>query len=178
MQEFSYPLRLAGYGFSAEAVPRGVQFTVSGWTERLPRVWKDSLAEFLALDLDEGTFKDLKDEAKRSLESLDKNQPYATAGYYGSLLRSPERFAYGRERVLAALEGVRVGDVKGYFKPEGRVRALVQGGLSEAAAMDMLAVFKEALGVKGGPSPEFFTPMRIRRAREVRSGEERSDGAA
>ena len=66
MQEFSYPLRLAGYGFSVEAVPRGVEFTVSGWTERLPRVWKDSLAEFLALDLDEGTFVDLKDEARHS----------------------------------------------------------------------------------------------------------------
>lgn len=72
MQEFSYPLRLAGYGFSVEAVPRGWEFTVSGWTERLPCVWRDSLTEFLAQDLDDSTFKDLKDEVKRSLESLDK----------------------------------------------------------------------------------------------------------
>ena len=71
-------------------------------------------------------------QARRGLESLDKNQPYATAGYYGSLLRAPEKFAYGRERVLSALQSVEIGDVKDYFKREGRVRALVQGGLSEA----------------------------------------------
>lgn len=42
----------------------------------------------------------------------------------------------------------------------------------------MLVVFKATLGVRDGPSTDFFTPLRIRRAREVWADTEDSNVAS
>ncbi|HKJ00033.1 MAG TPA: insulinase family protein [bacterium] len=112
LNEYGYPIKEAGLGYSIDAVRGGIVLSLSGYSARMLDLLKFLMPRLQRVNVDERTFESLKEQARRDLVNASLDQPYRQSQYYARLLL--EQPNYTREALLSALEPLTLRDVRDY----------------------------------------------------------------
>lgn len=169
LNEFSYPVTLAGLEYSLWSDKQGIRLNFSGYSDRILELVRTISGKLREVQVDEKTFAELKERKRRSYTNFHLQQPYQQAFYYRSLLLEDRKFAlwdYEKE-----LDQISLKDLQAYAAGPLFARTFLEGAIygnldaseTRTAVDDLL----KALG--GSPLPE---SERYRESiRQISSGE-------
>ncbi|MEZ4742339.1 MAG: insulinase family protein [Bdellovibrionota bacterium] len=82
LEEWKYPITLAGLSFNIQRIDRGISLQFSGYSENIPFLIESISKKLLLLDVDQKTFEDIKSELKRMVINSYKAPAYQQAIYH------------------------------------------------------------------------------------------------
>ena len=157
LNEFAYPARLAGLGYSFASGYEGVYFSVSGYDESAPRLFGSVLEQMQDVLISEETFAALKDNVIRGLRSFPRQDAYMIVrAYYYAVLNARD---YTPEAKLEVAESLTLNDVREFARTlydRAFVEALVHGNIGADRALEMTRQLQRTLGVEPIPWEETF----------------------
>jgi insulysin len=155
LNEFGYPVKEAGLGYSLDASKEGIGLTLSGYSPRMLALLDQLAAKLKQVDISEATFASLKERTLRGIQNQKFGQPYDQAHYYlGLLLEDP---AIPREDLEAALSGVTLSELRAYaarLYDRVYLEGVVSGNLDPVAARIALERVQKRLGAAVLPASE------------------------
>ncbi|MBF0350642.1 MAG: insulinase family protein [SAR324 cluster bacterium] len=112
LNEFSYPVRMAGLDFSLSTDKKGVLLSVGGYSDKLPDLLVTISQKLKDITIDESTFQSIKEKLLREYQNFQFQATYQQAFYYRSLLLEKEKFSlFDYEKILPDLT---LNDLKKY----------------------------------------------------------------
>lgn len=155
LNQFGYPVRLAGldYGFSAERT--GIRLTLSGYSPRMLDLLEELAARMRRVPLSPERFAAVKERLARSFDNQRFAQPYRQAGYFQQLLLSEP--AFRREAMERALAGLTLAEVQAYARQlydRTYIEGVVAGSLHRADAAAALERLYARLGARPLPAAQ------------------------
>ncbi len=114
LNEFGYPVRLAGLEYGINVDKKGINLTFSGYSDRILELVKTVAGHLKKITIDKKTFNTLKEVRARRYQNFHFQQPYQQAFYYRSLLLEGKKFSimeYEKE-----IKKIRLNDVKKFTK--------------------------------------------------------------
>ena len=145
LNEFSYPILLAGMSYSIGVNKEGLSLEFGGYSDKLPELVKTLAGRLRNVSVSKATFVELKEKKRRSYQNFHLQQPYQQAFYYRSLLLEDRKFAlwdYDREIQKITLKDVKSFMRKNLFK-RMYVEGLAYGNLDAETIRETLAPLLE-----------------------------------
>ena len=145
LNEFSYPILLAGMSYSIGVNKEGLSLEFGGYSDKLPELVKTLAGRLRNVSVSKATFVELKEKKRRSYQNFHLQQPYQQAFYYRSLLLEDRKFAlwdYDREIQKITLKDVKSFMRKNLFK-RMYVEGLAYGNLDTETIRETLAPLLE-----------------------------------
>ena len=93
LNEFGYPVRLAGLEFGINVNKKGIILTFSGYSNRIFELIREVSSRLKEITIDKKTFKALKEVRVRRYQNFHFQQPFQQAFYYRSLLLEGRKFS-------------------------------------------------------------------------------------
>ena len=158
LNEFSYPILLAGMGYSVGVNKEGLSLEFSGYSDKLPELVKTIAGRLRNATVSKATFAELQEKKRRSYQNFHLQQPYQQAFYYRSLLLEDRKFAlwdYDREIQKITLRDVKTFMRKHLFK-RMYVEGLAYGNLDAETARKTLAPLLKTFAEQPLPPDERF----------------------
>jgi len=135
LNSFAYPATLAGLNFSISANTRGLDFQVSGYSDKQQELLAKLFDRLTDYDTLAPEFERVKTQLDRDWRNADKRPPYAQLfSDLSVIMFSPQ---WSTEDKLASLKGITVEDMKPFIESlyqGGDARVLVYGNFSEPDA--------------------------------------------
>jgi insulysin len=131
LNEFKYPVSLAGLDFGLRNTKEGVQITFSGYSDRILELVARVTRQLREVQVNEETFAALKDAQLRSYRNFYLQAPYQQAFYHRSLLL--ESFRHSIMEYEQIIPDVTLNDVRQHAKrlyQTAYVEGVVYGNLS------------------------------------------------
>jgi len=82
LEEWKYPITLAGLSFDIQRIDRGISLDFSGYSENIPFLIEAITKKLTIIDINEKTFEDVKDQLKRIITNSYKSPAYQQANYH------------------------------------------------------------------------------------------------
>ncbi|HIL88329.1 MAG TPA: hypothetical protein EYM25_06425 [Deltaproteobacteria bacterium] len=158
LNEFSYPILLAGMSYSIGVNKEGLSLEFSGYSDKLPELVKTIAGRLRNASVSRATFAELTEKKRRSYQNFHLQQPYQQAFYYRSLLLEDRKFAlwdYDREIQKITLKDVKNFMRKNLFK-RMYVEGLAYGNLDAETVRETLAPLLDTLADESLPVEEQF----------------------
>ncbi len=147
LNEFAYPVRLAGLEYSIGVGKEGINLGFEGYSDRILELVKTVSTKLKQVSIDAKTFETLREKRLRRYRNFQFQQPYQQAFYYRSLLLEAQKHSiwdYERE-----IQQITIGDVKAFAKQlyeQNYVEGMVYGNLWMEPAREALDEMLEELG--------------------------------
>ena len=157
LNEFGYPVRLAGLEYGINVDKKGINLTFSGYSDRILELVKTVAGHLKKITIDKKTFNTLKEVRARRYQNFHFQQPYQQAFYYRSLLLEGKKFSimeYEKE-----IKKIRLNDVKKFTKKLFEriyIEGLAYGNLRAEPAREAAAILRQKLEAKPLPETERF----------------------
>ncbi|MEL6346232.1 MAG: insulinase family protein [Myxococcota bacterium] len=163
LQEFGYPLRLAGLGYGVDNRSRGMVITVSGYDEKLPMLFDEIVGRVQDFTIDEQRFALQKERMLREWRNQSRDRPISQSRRAFFEIISPIYFSRMGEGA-DILEALTVADLQafldGYFD-EVDARLLVHGNLTADEAQGLGAMLDAR--ILDGAAPTDRGTVRVRK---------------
>ncbi|MDH4121442.1 MAG: insulinase family protein [Deltaproteobacteria bacterium] len=149
MNEYAYPLRMAGMDFALDAGKRSIQWQVGGYSPKLMALSRQLAGRLKQVVLTEEAFQRIKEQAKRDFENRKYAQPYAQAQAAWNLnLEVP---AFSPEAMAKELPGITLADVQSFAAElfhQGYLEGTAAGNISaESVRRTAWDVYRELVGL-------------------------------
>ncbi len=137
LNEPLYDAALAGLGVNLYPHMQGLSLKLSGFSDKQPLLLETLITAMRSPEFNEERFKRIRDQLREELENSAQEKPYnqAFTHLYNNLMGS-----WTREQKLAALDRIRLADLKAFYpgllEPAG-LRLLAHGNLTTEAAIAM-----------------------------------------
>ena len=157
LNEFGYPVRLAGMEYGINVDKNGINLTFSGYSDRIQELVKTVASRLKTITIDKKTFNNLKEVRLRRYQNFYFQQPYHQAFYFRSLLLEGKKFSimdYEKE-----IKKIRLDQVKKFAKKlfdQLYIEGFVYGNLRVKPVRDAVKVLREKLGGKTLPEGKRF----------------------
>ena len=153
LNEYGYPIRLAGLSYSIEMVKAGVTVDLGGYSANMLDLLEDIVGRLKRVPIDEKRFASLKERKRRALQNARFAQPFRQAQYYRNQLLVVPNFS--RDALERELEGATLKDVQDFASRlfgKTYVQGVVFGNLSPAVLRPAIRRAIASLG--GGVLPK------------------------
>ena len=157
LNEFGYPVRLAGLEYGINVDKKGIILTFSGYSDRILELIKKVSGRLKEITIDKKTFNTLKEVRARRYQNFHFQQPFQQAFYYRSLLLEGRKFSIMDYE--KAIKKISLNDVKKFAdKIYDRIYidGLAYGNLRQEPVMEAAKVLRQKLAGKPLPEPERF----------------------
>ena len=157
LNEFGYPVRLAGLEYSINVNKKGIILTFSGYSDRILELIKKVSGRLKEITIDKKTFNTLKEVRARRYQNFHFQQPFQQAFYYRSLLLEGRKFSIMDYE--KAIKKISLNDVKKFAdKIYDRIyiEGLAYGNLRQEPVMEAAKVLRQKLAGKPLPEAERF----------------------
>jgi insulysin len=163
LNEYSYPVNLAGAAFGIGSRSRGFTLTVSGYTDKQTELLETLLQTLVAADFDQERFDIIKTEMVRGWQNAELQTPYVRLFQEAqALLVSPY---WSEEERIAAVQDITLADVQAFVPlvlENLRIEAFYHGNIVEADAREMLGIVTRYLKPSAdAPKPTFGTVVNL-----------------
>jgi len=158
LNEFSYPILLAGMSYSVGVNKEGLSLEFGGYSDKLPALVQTIAGRLRNASVSKTIFAELKEKKRRSYQNFHLQQPYQQAFYYRSLLLEDRKFAlwdYDREIQKITLKDVKNFMRKNLFK-RMYVEGLAYGNLAAETARNTLEPLLKTFADQPLPTEERF----------------------
>jgi insulysin len=167
LEEFAYPLQLAGLSFSLTDTDRGLRLTFSGYHDKQEQMLRDLTAHLAAFEVAPERFEAHRARAIRQWQSVAYEWPI----YQSVHARKQALRPYDVEaaHAIAVTEELTAGELQRFLDSlrDGLcARMFVHGNLTAPAARTMASIVEQTLLDRGSPQP-VPTPV----VRRLRAGE-------
>lgn len=168
LNEFGYPIRLAGLEYGIHVDKKGVNLTFSGYSDRIQELVKTVAGRLKKITIDNKTFNTLKEVRLRRYQNFHFRQPYQQAFYFRSLLLEGHKFSimdYEKE-----IKKIKLKDLKKFAnKLYDRlyIEGLAYGNLREETVLEAVGVLQEKLDGKPLAEAKRF----VNSVRQISAGE-------
>ncbi|ROS05452.1 secreted Zn-dependent insulinase-like peptidase [Sinobacterium caligoides] len=155
LNSYSYPAALAGLQFSVAASNRGLDLSVSGYTDKQSLLLGEVLDGLTADSYDEQRFADVKDELRRGWLNVAHQPPYRRL--VSELNRSLLATNWSEQQLLAALGQIKLADVIHYrqqFLSRVNLEVFAYGNYTADQAEGYANMIADRLAVKPGARGE------------------------
>jgi insulysin len=153
LNEYSYPVNLAGAAFGIGHRSRGYTLSVSGYTDKQTELLETLLQTLVAADFSEERFAIIRAEMIRGWQNAALQTPYVRLFQeVQALLVSPY---WSEQERIAAAQDITLADVKAFVPrmlENLRLEAFYHGNIVQADAMEMLDIVTRYL--KASPDAE------------------------
>ncbi|MEY4640157.1 MAG: hypothetical protein RLZZ227_151 [Pseudomonadota bacterium] len=163
LNEYSYPVNLAGASFGLAHRSRGFTLSVGGYTDKQTELLETVLQTLVAAEFEQERFDIIKAEMIRGLQNAALQTPYVRLFQEAqALLINPY---WSEEERIAAVQAITLDDVKA-FVPQMlgnlRIDAFYHGNVVEEDAMRMLDIVTTYLKpAPDAPVPTFGTVVNL-----------------
>lgn len=169
LQEFAYPLHLAGLSFDVASHAEGISLTLSGYDDRMHRLLADLGRALHAFEVDPARFAVVREAMVRDWRNLATARPISVAHTHLADLLDPWRF--DRTAAVPLAESLTVDDVRDYaggLLDALDARLFVHGNVTSEQALALADVVRDEILREAEPvrRPERLT-RRIPRGVEV-----------
>jgi insulysin len=169
LNEYSYPVNLAGAAFGIGSRSRGFTLSVSGYTDKQTELLETLLQTLVATDFDEERFSIIKAEMIRGWENAELQTPYVRLFQEAqALLVSPY---WSEEERIAAVRDITLDDVKAFVPrmlENLRIEAFYHGNIVQDDARQMLDIVTRYLEPSAdAPKPTFGTVVNLPEATRI-----------
>ena len=157
LNEFGYPVRLAGLEYGINVDKKGIILTFSGYSDRILELIKKVSGRLKGITIDKKTFNTLKEVRARRYQNFHFQQPFQQAFYYRSLLLEGRKFSIMDYE--KAIKKISLNDVKKFAdKIYDRIyiEGLAYGNLRQEPVMEAAKVLRQKLAGKPLPEAERF----------------------
>ncbi len=157
LNEFGYPVRLAGLEYGINVDKKGIILTFSGYSDRILELIKKVSGRLKGITIDKKTFNTLKEVRARRYQNFHFQQPFQQAFYYRSLLLEGRKFSIMDYE--KAIKKISLNDVKKFAdKIYDRIyiEGLAYGNLRQEPVMEAAKVLRQNLAGKPLPEAERF----------------------
>jgi len=157
LNEFGYPVRLAGLEYGINVDKKGIILTFSGYSDRILELIKKVSGRLKGITIDKKTFNALKEVRARLYQNFHFQQPFQQAFYYRSLLLEGRKFSIMDYE--KAIKKISLNDVKKFAdKIYDRIyiEGLAYGNLRQEPVMEAAKVLRQKLAGKPLPEAERF----------------------
>ncbi|MCH8882347.1 MAG: insulinase family protein [SAR324 cluster bacterium] len=155
LNEFGYPVKLAGLGYGLNAGKTGVELKLEGYSPRMLDLLRLLVERLPTVDISQEIFESIKERYRRGLQNQRFGQPYEQARYFRRLLL--EDPTHPREALEAELESVTLEEVQAYARrlyDRVYLEGVVAGSLDPAAARIAISRALKELGSRPLPPAE------------------------
>lgn len=149
LNEFSYPVSLAGLEYGINVDKQGINLTFSGYSDRLLELVKTVAERLKKITIDNKTFNNLKEIRLRRYQNFHFQQPYQQAFYFRSLLLEGRKFSimdYEKEIKKISLKDLKKFSAKLYENIF--IEGFAYGNLQAGPVSKVVKVLQEKLGDK------------------------------
>ncbi|MCH8842001.1 MAG: insulinase family protein [SAR324 cluster bacterium] len=153
LNEFAYPVHLAGLDYGVEAGKTGIVLTLSGYAPRMLDLLTHLADTLSRIDIGEAAFAAIKEKYQRGLQNRRYSQPYMQSAYFRRLLLRDPTFSL--EDLERELETVTRAEVLAYAESlyeRVYLEGVVVGDLD--ARMARTAISRILVGLSSQPLPE------------------------
>ncbi len=163
LNEYSYPVNLAGAAFGIAHRSRGFTLSVGGYTDKQTELLETLLKTLKEADFDQERFDIIKTEMVRGWQNAALQAPYARLFEEAqALLINPY---WSEDEQIAAVQDITLADVKGFVPrmlDNLRIEAFYHGNIVEADALQMLDLVTTYLHPAAtAPVPTFGTVVNL-----------------
>jgi insulysin len=149
LNELAYPARLAGlnYGFSGDV--EGVDLTISGFDESVPKLFENVLDHMKEFKISEETFEALKDRSVRGLKNFPKQDAWQITRYLNYEVLQEVDFR--PEDQLTILKELTLEDVRNFAKTLYEmvyIEGLAHGNIGTDGAMALTRQLQKSLNMQ------------------------------
>ncbi len=157
LNEFGYPVRLAGLEYGINVDKKGIILTFSGYSDRILELIKKVSGLLKEITVDKKTFNTLREVRGRRYQNFHFKQPFQQAFYYRSLLLEERKFSImDYEKVIKKIS---LNDLKKFAKKiydQIYIEGFAYGNLSRASVIEATRVLREKLSGKSLSKKEVF----------------------
>ncbi len=167
LNEFSYPALLAGLDYSINVDKEGINLSFGGYSDRIQELVKSIGVRLKKIDINEKTFKTLKEDRLRRYQNFNFQQPYQQAFYYRSLLLEGKKFPimnYEKE-----IKKIKLKDLKNFISKLYRkiyVEGLAYGNLRAEVVNEVTENLLKILNTESLSESKRF----VKTVRQLKSG--------
>ncbi len=163
LNEYSYPVNLAGAAFGIAHRSRGFTLSVGGYTDKQTELLETLLQTLVAADFEQERFDIIKTEMVRGWQNAELQTPYVRLFQEAqALLVNPY---WSEEEQIAAVQEITLADVKAFVPrmlDNLRLEAFYHGNIVEADARAMLGIVTTYLKPSAdAPVPTFGTVVNL-----------------
>ena len=157
LNEFGYPVSLAGLEYGINVDKKGINLTFSGYSDRIQELVKKVAGRLKTITIDKKTFNTLKESRLRRYQNFHFQQPYQQAFYFRSILLEGKKFSimdYEKE-----IKKIRLQDVNKFAKKiydRLFIEGFAYGNLRAETVREAAKVLREKLGGKILPEVNRF----------------------
>jgi insulysin len=157
LNEFGYPVSLAGLEYGINVDKKGINLTFSGYSDRIQELVKKVAGRLKTITIDKKTFNTLKESRLRRYQNFHFQQPYQQAFYFRSILLEGKKFSimdYEKE-----IKKIRLQDVNKFAKKiydSLFIEGFAYGNLRAETVREAAKVLREKLGGKILPEVNRF----------------------
>ncbi len=157
LNEFGYPVRLAGLEYDINVDKKGIILTFSGYSDRILELIKKVSGRLKDISIDKKTFNNLKEVRERRYQNFHFQQPFQQAFYFRSLLLEETKFSimdYGK-----VIKKISLNDMKKFAKnvyDRIYIEGLAYGNLHKETVIEAAKVLKLKLSGKFLSVDELF----------------------
>ncbi|MDH4248763.1 MAG: insulinase family protein, partial [Deltaproteobacteria bacterium] len=159
LNEYGYPIRLAGLNFALTSNESGLGLALNGYSARMLDLLDFLVPRLRKVAVDEATFATVKERMKRELENQPLAPPHEQSQYYWDLLMMSGEFS--NASLLAALAPLSLADVQAYAGELFRrtwMEGVVVGNLDPHRVRDALQRTLQTLGSQPLPASQQVRP--------------------
>lgn len=156
LEEWKYPITLAGLNFGISRIDRGIRLDFSGYSENIPMLVEKVTENLLKLDIDEAAFREIKEDLKRAIANSYLSDAYQQAIYQLAFLTDrltihPRTFynINAGEKQIDLITPVKFNEVKEYARTIYQEIALEGVGYGNLRGADLAAVIEKIPGILG-----------------------------
>lgn len=161
LQEFAYPLSLAGLSFEFSPSSEGLVLTVSGYDDRIQRLMTDLGRAVHGLEIDAGRFEVVREALVRDWRNLATARPISQT--HTALAEALDPWRLDRQAAIPIAEALTLADVRAYaggLLDEVDARLFVHGNYSTERARSLAQTVRDEFLRDARPAER---PQRITR---------------
>jgi len=162
LNEFGYPVRLAGLDFNISSDKKGINLILEGFSDRILELTKSVADHLKKIKINNNTFNILKEIRSRNYKNFFFQQPFKQTFYYRALLLEGRKFSiidYEKEIKKIKLHHLKEFTKKLYDR--GFIEGLAFGNLKSTNLKSTIKEFSQRLGIKPLSKADLFTnPVR------------------
>ena len=149
LNEGVYPIQLAGLSYHLGVEKKGVNLSVSGYSERILDLLQLVAQNLTEINIDEQKFHDLKDNMIRQIENRKLGQAYTRALYINRRIWRVKQ--YGEEELIEGLRSVNFQDLRrfaGKLYKKTFITGVIYGNLTAERGREGLTILLDQIKSK------------------------------
>ncbi len=147
LNEWKYPVVLAGLDFSIERNDRGIELKFEGYSDKLPYLMKETARKLKTVNVDEPVFRQIRKRLQDDLDNMEYEQPYDQA-FYESRVLLYKGFIH-RDRYTGMIGEIQLSDLKQYVETlfeEILIEGIAYGNVNPEFIAEITDEYYEKLG--------------------------------